>query len=701
MKKLIFLFVLLLATAGQAQKIKVACVGNSVTYGYKIEDRETNCYPARLQRLLGDGYEVRNFGKSGATLLNRGHRPYTQQEEYKAALAFAGDLAVIHLGLNDTDPRDWPNYRDDFVQDYLSLIRSFREANPGCRIWICRMTPIMHWHPRFKSGTRDWYALIQEKIEEVARLSGATLIDLQAALYDRPDLLPDAIHPTAEGAGILAQTVYGALTGDYGGLGLPILYTDNMVLQRDRPLPIRGRADRGEQVTVRIAGQEKTAVAGADGRWEVTLDPLKATGQPHTLEISAPSRMLTFRNVLAGEVWLCSGQSNMAFRLDESIAAEQTEQKEYAAGHPAIRLFDRKPRWETNAVTWDVPVLDSLNRLDYYLDTKWTACDETTAARFSAIGFAFGRMLADSLQVPVGLILNAIGGSPTEAWIDRQTVEFEFTDILTHWTKNDFIQDWVRERATENIRKSANPAQRHPYEPCYLFESGIQPLENYPLKGVIWYQGESNAHNMEAHEKLFPLLIDSWRRHWGSELPFYYVQLSGIDRPSWSWFRDSQRRLMERIPATGMAVSSDRGDSLNVHPTRKKEIGERLARWALNCTYGRSVTPSGPLFRSVVFKEGAAFVTFDYAEGLQTSDGMPIRTFEIAESDGIFVPARAEVIDKKVKVWNDSMAHPHLVRYGWQPFTRANLVNSEGLPASTFRAAEEKEVVRVNCHEGK
>lgn len=696
MKKLIFLFALLLATAGQAQKTKVACVGNSVTYGYKIEDRETNCYPAQLQRLLGNGYEVRNFGKSGATLLNRGHRPYTQQEEYKAALAFGGDWVVIHLGLNDTDPRDWPNYRDDFVQDYLSLIESFRQANPNCHIWICRMTPIMHWHPRFKSGTRDWYALIQEKIEEIARLSGVTLIDLQAGLYDRPDLLPDAIHPTAEGAGILAKTVYAALTGDYGGLQLPLLYTDNMVLQRDRLLPVSGRADRGEQVTVRIAGQEKTAIAGDDGRWEVILDPLKATGKPYTLEVSTPSRTLTFRHVLAGEVWLCSGQSNMAFRLNESIATEQAEQRAYASGRPPIRLFDRKPRWETSAVEWDASVLDSLNRLDYYYDTKWTVCDEATAARFSAIAFAFGRMLADSLQVPVGLILNAIGGSPAESWIDRRTVEFEFPDILADWTKNDFIQDWVRERAAQNIRKAVTPGQRHPYEPCYLFESGIRPLERYPLKGVIWYQGESNAHNLEAHEKLFPLVIDSWRRYWESELPFYYVQLSGIDRPSWPWFRDSQRRLMQRIPATGMAVSSDRGDSLNVHPTRKKEIGERLARWALHQTYGKLLTPSGPLFRSVTFEEGAAFVAFDYAQGLHTSDGEAIRTFEIAESDGLFVPAQAEVVNGQVKVWNDSIANPHWVRYGWQPFTRANLVNGEGLPASTFRAADLQEAVEGN-----
>lgn len=529
----------------------------------------------------------------------------------------------------------------------------------------------------------------QALIEEIARIAGATLIDLQEGLYDRPDLLPDALHPNAEGAGILARTVYGALTGDYGGLQLPAIYSDRMVLQRDQPLPISGIANQGEKVTVTLAGQRKETVAGTNGKWTVTLDPLRVSGKSYTLTVSTPSRTLNYRDVVAGEVWLCSGQSNMAFRVNESVKEEQQQQLDYAKQHSQIRLFDLKPRWETYAVEWDASVLDSLNRLQYYHDAQWEVCDTRNTARFSAIGFAFGRMLADSLQVPVGLILNAVGGSPTEAWIDRKTLEFEFPDILQDWTKNDFIQDWVRERAALNIKQASNPLQRHPYEPCYLFEAGIQPLHRYPIKGIIWYQGESNAHNMEVHERLFPLLVNSWRQNWNAALPFYYVQLSSIDRPSWTWFRDSQRRLAQTVSNTGMAVSSDRGDSLNVHPTRKKEIGERLAHWALNKTYGHNVIPSGPLFRSATFTDNAAYITFDYAKGLRTSDGDPIRTFEIAEQEGLYYPAQAVVENGKVKVWNDQVTHPKLVRYGWQPFTRANLVNEAGMPASTFRAIKE------------
>ncbi|RHU26257.1 sialate O-acetylesterase [Parabacteroides sp. TM07-1AC] len=699
MKKTLLLLCLLLCTTAYAQKkIKVACVGNSVTYGAGIDNREVNSYPAQLQRMLGEDYEVMNFGKSGATLLNKGHRPYCEQEEYKAALDFAGDLVVIHLGLNDTDPRNWPNYRDNFVADYLSLIESFRKVNPACKIWICRMTPISHRHPRFKSGTRDWYWQEQATIEEIASLGNTGLIDLQAGLYNRPDLLPDALHPTAEGAGILAKTICRELTGNYGGLQMPVTYSDNMVLQREKPLSVTGIANAGQKVTVQIAGQKKEAVTAPNGKWSVTLEPLRAGG-PYELTIEASSdkkgkkkagdsQKIVYKNVLIGEVWLCSGQSNMAFRVNELVSLQHKELTEYAGKQPQIRLFNMEPRWFTNAVEWDEAVMDSLNRLQYYHDTQWTVCNEQTADKFSAVAFSFGRMLSDSLQVPVGLILNAVGGSGTEAWIDRKTLEFDFTDILYNWTENDFIQDWVRGRAALNIKKSTNKQQRHPYEPCYLYETGIEPLQQYPIRGIIWYQGESNAQNIETHERLFPLLVNSWRENWQEELPFYYVQLSSIDRPSWTWFRDSQRRMMQEIPNCGMAVSSDRGDSLDVHPRYKREIGERLARWALNQTYGHRLTPSGPLFRSVEFKDDAAYITFDYAEGLHTSDGQPIRTFEIAEYDGLFVPAEAEIVDGKVKVRSDKIDRPQLVRYGWQPFTRANLVNGDELPASTFRSKE-------------
>ncbi|MEG1659745.1 MAG: GDSL-type esterase/lipase family protein [Bacteroides sp.] len=676
------LFLLLCATLSAQKRIKVACVGNSITYGYTLANRETEAYPAQLQQLLGEHYQVGNFGKSGATLLTKGHRPYTEQVEFHQAMAFAGDIVVIHLGINDTDPRDWPNYRDSFVKDYVALIDSFRTVNSRCRIIISRMTPIADRHFRFESGTRDWHEEIQQAIENVAAYTGVQLIDFHEPLYPYPFLLPDAVHPTKEGAAIMAQIVCSAITGEYGGLQLSELYTDNMVLQRNCPLKLSGIANAGEKVSVTIGKQKQITAAALNGKWSVTLQSLQAGG-PYVLTVAAGKKTQTYNNVLVGEVWLCSGQSNMEFRLRDAATAKADVPQ---AANNQIRFFDKKARWATNAVEWDASVLDSLNQLHYYRNTQWTVCSPTTASAFSAIAYYFGKMLQDSLKVPVGLICNAVGGSPAEAWVDRNTLECQFPAILRNWTKNDFIQDWVRGRAALNVKKSVDKNQRHPYEPCYLYEAGIRPLEQFPIKGVIWYQGESNAHNFEAHEKLFRLLVESWRKNWGDEkLPFYYVQLSSIDRPSWPWFRDSQRRLMDEIPATGMAVSSDYGDSLNVHPTFKKPVGERLARWALNRTYGmQQIVPSGPLYRSVVFEKGAAYLTFENADGLHASDGQSLRTFEIAETEGIYFPATVEVKGNQLKVVHKEVKNPRYVRYGWQPFTRANLVNGAGLPASTF-----------------
>ena len=686
MKKsfIIYLFLTLsVVLYAQQHRIKVACIGNSITYGYGLPDRVTQSYPVQLQKMLGESYQVENFGKSGATLLNKGHRPYMQQDEYHRAIDFAGDIVVIHLGINDTDPRDWPDYRDFFVKDYIALIDSFRVANPEARIMIARLTPIADRHPRFLSGTRDWHGEIQLAIENVARYAGVQLIDFHKPLYPYPFMLTDAVHPDPEGAFVLAQTVYSAITGDYGGLKMPLLYTDNMVLQREVPLTIQGTANAGDQVTVSIADRQMKTKVGPNGKWSVTLPPLKA-GEPYTLKISTNQKVLQYHNVLAGEVWLCSGQSNMEFMLKQASTARLDIPR---AADQELRLYDMKARWRTNAVEWETTVLDSLNHLQYYKDTEWKECAPETVSDFSAIAYYFGKMLRDSLKVPVGLICNAVGGSPTEAWIDRTSLEYHFPAILKDWTQNDFIQEWVRGRAALNIKKSVNNRQRHPYEPCYLYESGIRPLEQYPIRGIIWYQGESNAQNWEAHEALFKLLVNAWRKNWNDDcLPFYYVQLSSLDRPSWPWFRDSQRRMLNEISDIGMAVSSDHGDSLDVHPTCKQPVGERLARWALNKTYLKDIVPSGPLFRGADVRGEKVYLSFDYGQGMRSSDGKSLRCFEVAEFEGIYYPATAEVVGEQVKVYSKEVRNPRYVRYGWQPFTRANLVNRAGLPASTFRA---------------
>ncbi len=688
-------------------KIKVSCVGNSITYGMRIENREQDSYPVQLQRMLGDRYEVGNFGKSGATLLRHGHRPYFEQEEFRQAMDFAGDIVVIHLGINDTDPRNWPHFQDEFVGDYLALVDSLRSVNPKARFIIARMTPIGSTHSRFISGTKVWHGQIQEAIETVAHAAGAELIDFYEPLYRYPWMFPDAIHPNVEGAGILAKTVYGGITGDYGGLQVSQMFSDHMVLPREKPFPIRGRANAGECVKVTVDGAVYQAVADNRGAWSVTI-PAHPVETGAELRIETPGRSLVYTDIAFGDIWLCSGQSNMEFEVGQTTSASDV------AADPDLRLYDMKCNWRTDNVEWPASALDSVNHLQYFKPARWTRATPETLRRFSAVGYYFGRALRDSLQVPIGLINNAVGGSTAESWIDRETLETRYPAILHDWTRNDLIMEWARGRALKNIgaRKAlkegepclgdssrvygsvyatvpcADHITRHPYEPCYLFEAGILPLDHFPITGVIWYQGESNADRVEVHEDLFPLLVDSWRNYF-SDVPFYFVQLSSLNRTSWPIFRDSQRRLLESRPGLGMAVTSDLGDKTDVHYKNKKPVGERLALQALAKHYGHPVAADGPLAREAVLVDGKILVDFGPQTGLHASDGGSIVGFEVLDAaDGLYHSVEAQVLpgtSDMICLDASFLREPTLVRYAWQPYTRANLVNGTGLPASTFR----------------
>ena len=665
-------------------KIKVSCVGNSITYGMRLDDREHESYPVQLQEMLGDRYEVGNFGKSGATLLRHGHRPYFEQEEFRQAMDFAGDIVVIHLGVNDTDPRNWPHFQDEFVGDYLALIDSLRSVNPKARFLIARMTPIGSNHTRFISGTKTWHGQIQEAIETVAEASGAELIDFYEPLYRYPWMFPDAVHPNAEGAGILAKTVYSGITGDYGGLQVSPMFSDHMVLPREKPFSIRGKADAGEAVQVTVDGAVYQAVADNRGRWGVKVASHPA-GTGSVLRIETAKSSLVYRDVAFGDIWLCSGQSNMEFEVRQSSDAAPRPD----AG---LRLYDMKCNWRTDNVAWPATALDSVNHLQYFAPTRWMPASDAAIARFSAVGYAFGQMLRDSLQVPIGLICNAIGGSTAESWIDRETLETRYPAILRDWLHNDLIMEWARGRAETNL--SNRPASvegygivptRHPYEPCYNFEAGILPLDHYPITGVIWYQGESNAERVEVHEELFPLLVDSWRNYF-SDIPFYYVQLSSLNRTCWPIFRDSQRRLMDSRPGLGMAVTTDLGDLTDVHYRHKRPVGERLALQALEKHYAHAVKADGPLAKEAARVGQDVYVDFYPQDALRSADGGPIVGFEVQDAaDGLFHPVAAEVTGGLVRLDCAAIRTPKAVRYAWQPFTRANLVNATGLPASTFR----------------
>lgn len=665
-----------------ASPLRVACIGNSITFGYGLPDREREAYPVLLQQLLGAKYEVRNFGKSGATLLRHGHRPYFEQEEYKRALDYKPDIAVIHLGVNDTDPRNWPNYRDEFVADYRHLIDTLKKQNKQVRILIARTTPIGVEHPRFESGTRDWQPQIQQSIEQVAEGAGIELIDFHSPLYSFPHYFPDAVHPTAAGTKILAEVAYKAISGDFGGLQLPAIYSSGMVLQRGRAIQLQGTANAGEVVSLSFRNRQAKAKADKLGRWSISL-PAYEAGGPYQLHLSTKSKKILLDSVYIGEVWLCSGQSNMAFPLAHSTDKEHRPVK----SDELLRVYAMHPAHETTAVAWEESFLDSLDRLEYYRPATWQGADDSRQG-YSAIAYHFARELRDSLKIPIGIVINAIGGAPAESWIDRGTLEQKLPAILRHWRINDFLMPWVRERASQNLAKRDTPLARHPYAPTYLYDTGIRPLTTFPLRGVLWYQGESNAHNVEAHEQLFPLLVDSWRKAFGPRIPFYYVQLSSIDRPSWPHFRDSQRRLAKPSEGLEMAISLDHGLRDDVHPTIKYPIGHRLALLALSNLYGyKELEARSPELAFFKLEGRTLILSFRGTSTLRTSDGEALRGMEVVTLDGQAHPVTGRLEGSRVYLQLPptlQLKDLLLLRYAWAPFSSANLVGATGLPVGTF-----------------
>ncbi|WP_428331514.1 GDSL-type esterase/lipase family protein [Mucilaginibacter sp.] len=678
----LFIFLLIsLRIDAQDKVLKVACIGNSVTYGYGLKNRERECYPAQLQNLLGKGYIVKNFGHSGATLLKKGHNPYYKTPEFADAIGFKPDIAIIDLGLNDTDPRDWPDYHDEFEADYAWLIGAFKQSNPGVKIYICRLTPIFSGHPRFKSGTRDWYWQIQGLIPYISRTNHVSLIDLHQPFYARPDLFADNLHPDQEGAYIMATTIHQAISKNYGGLKLPEVFADNMVLQRNMPVPVSGTANTGNSIEVTFRKYRLTARADEYGHWRIIL-PAMLPGGPFSMTVKDNDTTIIFKNILIGDVWLCSGQSNMAFPLRSE--ADGDNEIKTAANNTAIRLYQLNLLKQTDSITWDTSTLAKVNRLKYFSGT-WKESNTLSARDFSAIAYYFGEKINREAHVPIGLIQVAVGGSPIESWIDRYTMEHDpvLVDMLTNWRKSDFTMQWCRDRADINLKYSASGKQRHPYEPCYNYEAGIAPLTGFPVKGVLWYQGESNTHNTELYNRLFKAIVTSWRQKWGLDLPFYFVQLSGINRPSWPGFREMENKLQQQIPGVHMAVSMDMGDSLNVHYKQKKVVANRLALLALHYTYKKQITADGPAPLTVLHKGNSIIIVFK--EQLTTGNHKPLTGFELINTKGERIAVVAFINKNNIYLKIPEGEDVKAIWYAMQPFTHANLVNNAGIPASTFR----------------
>ena len=517
--------------------------------------------------------------------------------------------------------------------------------------------------------------------------------------------------------------VLGCVQASYSEVRLPGVIGSDMVLQRDRPVPIWGWADPGEEVTLvlRDTGQTVEQVrttADRAGNWQVALTPRPAGG-PYSLTINDGE----LAGVLFGEVWLCSGQSNMEWPV---MAADAAAMEIAAANYPDIRLF-HVPKEPAGSPSPDVAA-------------DWHASSPETIAAFSAVCYYFGRELHSKLNVPVGLIASAWGGTRIEPW--TPPAGFRAVDGLGHLADYALaadagyreqlpealaaVESWVRETrealasggAIMPMPETAHPLA-HETQPTALYNGMIHPVVPFAIRGAIWYQGESNVGDGMSYRDKMQALIGGWREVWDQgDFPFYYVQLApfdytwrsgivsrlGLDVSPEHWRALASRfgfdidpyQLPESweaqtaalsIPNTGMAVTNDIGNVGDIHPTNKQEVGRRLSLWALANTYGESdAAYSGPAYRAMEVRDGAIVLSFDHADGLTTRDGEPPTWFEIAGDDRQFVEAAATIDGETVVVSSDAVQEPTAVRFAWHTAAEPNLVNGAGLPAGAFRS---------------
>jgi sialate O-acetylesterase len=477
---------------------------------------------------------------------------------------------------------------------------------------------------------------------------------------------------------------------------LPKILTSHMVVQRNLPVHVWGLAAPGEEVSVAFRGQTRSAKAGQLGRWSVYLSP-GAAGGPFQMTVrntpaaaggaAAPAQTITLDDVLVGDVWVASGQSNMEFQMRQAATAEQDLPH---AANPRIRLLTVKER----AVEY--PQDDA--------DTEgWVASTPQSARSFSAVAWYFAREIEQREHVPVGVIDSTWGGTPVEAWTRMAALgeDAALAPLFTSWgrmTERESDAVLINKDAQRQIaeaRAQGKPEPEFPWVPKLaswgpgmLYNGMIAPLTPFPIRGVLWYQGESNADHERAplYGRIFRTMIEDWRSQWAvGDFPFLYVQISNFNASpaaDWPTLREQQLKALE-LRNTAMAVTIDIGNPDNIHPTDKVDVGLRLARGARVLAYGEAIEYAGPLFRQATPEGAAIRVWFDHAKGLAAKDGA-VTGFEVAGADGKFSPAVAAVEGATVVVTSSSVPEPRFVRYGWANSPRCNLFNGEGLPASPF-----------------
>ena len=460
-------------------------------------------------------------------------------------------------------------------------------------------------------------------------------------------------------------------------LKLPSIIGDRMVLQQKQANPIWGWDNPDAEVTVHIGEQAHTTQAGKDGRWEVKLDAMPASSEPQQMTVTGSSEIVV-KDILVGEVWLCSGQSNMGWILKNSFGQDLTK---LAADLPQLRLMTM-PKIGTQEMKED-------------FNGKWELSNAESAANFSAVGYYFGKTLHEILGVPVGLINNAWGGSAAEAWVQRDVLEKDgrFDAYIDQWKKKEILFETgdLDEESAKKLKEELSNQHR----PGNLYAGTLHPVIGYGIRGTIWYQGETNAGRAYQYDDLMNLLITTWRKDWGQgDFPFYFVQLADFQdetsnpiESSWAELREAQTNTLRDIPNTGQAVITDLGAANDIHPREKRDVAERLLRWALAKDYGYEIAYRSPEFREMEVEDGKAILSFDHTGGgLKTYDVNDVRGFTVCGADGKWKNAEGKIIgDQRIEVFSKEVPEPTAVRYAWATNPVCNIVSKEGLPLTPFR----------------
>lgn len=474
-------------------------------------------------------------------------------------------------------------------------------------------------------------------------------------------------------------------------LKVDVIFSDSMIFQRDHKIPVWGTVNPYTKVKAVFKGESVVTTSDNNGDWKLYFEPQKAGGS-FQLSVSSESKTIEFKDILIGEVWLASGQSNMHLSLKETLNGKEVAKK---ANNPNIRIYNMKPTYPTGKDgTHTLEELERIQNNNYFSTKGWVKVTPENVLNFSAVAYYFAEKLEGKLNIPIGIIHNAVPGSPIESWMSEASIwqDAVVNDFVKHrWDKKE-KKDHMVFAAKKQLVLSKIENQKHPWMASYNYINGIVPIKNTVFKGVIWYQGESNGEQPELYKTMFKNMIALWRSDFKADFPFYYAQLTSREnRTAWPEFRSAQRESLDEVTNTKMAVISDVGDRQDTHAKNKKPVGERLALLALGDTYKVEKDYESPFFDKITLSNNTYSIHFKGAfSGLKTNDSKVIIGFEISNDNINFKKLKPTIQNKLVTfTLPKKYKKPVYIRYAWQSYTEANLTSNKGLPASTFRAVIE------------